>query len=104
MLHIDSTWLHTIRPGQWKNCIRECFGRQLVRNSVDACPLSALDQNSKEAADTAQQPNAWCARVKWIILNLVLGFKDQLPYFHTPVFLKHSFELVLVPQKEDIHF
>lgn len=37
---------------------------QLVRNSVNACPLLALDQIWKEAADTAHQPNPWYARVK----------------------------------------
>lgn len=75
MLHIDSTWLHTIRLGQWKKCIGKCSARQLVRKSVDACPLLAPDQNSEEAVDTAHQPNTCFARLKWKILHLQNIFK-----------------------------
>lgn len=62
MLRIDSTWLHTIRPGQWTESVLEsALLVQLIRNSVDVCPLSGLNQNSMEAADTGHQSNACSA-------------------------------------------
>lgn len=97
MLCIDSTWLHTIRPGQWRKCIRECYAQHLVRKSVVACPLLTLDQNRKKAADTAHQPNARCARVKWISWIHRAFWKFNYPVLFSKAFIWTH----LVPQKDD---